>query len=77
MTREKYFRLQQKRLPRIEGATVTGGSMAMDVSTANRPPRTGVRAIDSKGFEGGDQVLMVAGGDNDAPVILGRSPYIF
>lgn len=83
MSREQYLRRQQKRLPRLEGATVAGGNAAgeatrsVDVSTAGRAPRSGVRALDGKGFYPGDQVLMVAGGDNDAPTILGKSPYIF
>lgn len=82
--REQFFKRQQKRLPRLEGASVAseGGTTgeaarAVDVSTAGRPPRSNVRAIDGKPFYENDQVLMIAGGDNDAPTILGKSPYIF
>lgn len=52
-------------------------SRAVGVSTAGRTPRSEVRALNGQSFYASDQVLMIAGGDNDAPTILGKSPYIF
>lgn len=79
---ERFLKAQMRRTSQLEGATVTSTatpgepSIMADVSTGGRPARTGVQGLDRLSFYPGEQVLMWAGGDNDAPIILGGNPYI-
>lgn len=84
---ERYIKIQQGRVSRFESATVTevnggtapgGPSGKASTSTSNRAAdRTSVGALTGSTFYPQDRVLMLAGGDNDAPVMLGKNPYIF
>ncbi|MFA7482786.1 MAG: hypothetical protein WC314_19925 [Vulcanimicrobiota bacterium] len=82
-----FVKILQKRVSRFEGATVTGvaesstpggASGLADLTSSGRSTaRSSVGALTGSKFYQGDRVLMLAGGDNDAPVILGKNPYIF
>lgn len=84
---ERYIKIQQGRVSRFESATVTevsdastpgGPSGKASTSTGNRSSdRSSVGALTGSRFYPQDRVLMLAGGDNDAPVMLGKNPYIF
>ena len=84
---ERFVKIQQRRVSRFENAVVTavsdasvpgGSSISADTSTAQRSAdRSNVGALTGSRFYVRDRVLMLAGGDNDAPMMLGKNPYIF
>ena len=65
------------RRPRFEMAKVTASEQGVSTSTAIREePRTMVGTV-LGALREGEQVLMMAGGDNDVPTVFARSPYVF
>lgn len=53
------------------------GDQGLSTSTASRSePRTKVGTL-LPDLRKDEQVLMIAGGDNDVPTVFARSPYIF
>jgi hypothetical protein len=76
--RMEFSRFARFEMTTISSVDLTDLNSGIDTNTAGREAdRTMVGTVIGASFAPGDRALMSGGGENDAPLIFAKSPYLF